>query len=103
MDLDFLNGLIAGLIAGWLIEWLIDWFLWRRDTEKLTEQLMAANDEIGRLQSELMTISNQSSQISTTSKDQLEHVRGINKAKVEIVGVNWSAEGTEGTMEKNIS
>lgn len=103
MDLDFLNGLIAGLIAGWLIEWLIDWFLWRRDAEKLTEQLTAANDEIARLQSELRTVSNQSSQISITSQDPLAYVPSIDEAGAEIVELNWPAKEIEGTREKHIS
>lgn len=51
--MTFVYGLIIGLIVGWVIEWVIDLLFWRRDDQKLREELAEAETKIRILQSQL--------------------------------------------------
>lgn len=51
--MTFVYGLIIGLIVGWVIEWVIDLLFWRRDDQKLRNELAEAESKIRILQSQL--------------------------------------------------
>jgi predicted flap endonuclease-1-like 5' DNA nuclease len=71
-------GVLIGLLVGWLIEWIIDWLFWRRrGDDRQQEKLMAAEEEIAQLKSQLIASKNAPARVLVKEKDSLEKIKGI--------------------------